>query len=116
MSTLKIEVTSVDVRRSEKPLARARAYVFEEGESIMDNLMNRHSRPVELYRMALQMALVDAGVEGAEELKMTWSQKAGCSCGCSPGFLIEGMPNKEVYVDVRLTYTKEKPAEVIRIA
>lgn len=31
-------------------------------------------------------------VEGAEEVKAKYSRKAGCSCGCSPGFVLEGLP------------------------
>jgi hypothetical protein len=49
---------------------KARVYIWEEGESIMDNF--------------LRDCLAERGVDVAE---LKWSQKAGCSCGCSPGFI-----------------------------
>ena len=59
----------------------SRIYVHAVGESIMDNLMNRRSRPYRMYREMLsdQPFMKDA----------RWSQRAGCSCPCSPGFIAD---------------------------
>lgn len=32
--------------------------------------------------------------------KVIWSKKAGCSCGCSPGFLITGKSGFNIFVKV----------------
>lgn len=32
------------------------------------------------------------------DTKVVWSDKAGCSCGCSPGFLITGQKGFDIYV------------------
>lgn len=73
----------------------AKVYVFPEGESILQSLRNRFSRPQQAYREAvgpsLEKALRERGFlpEGTP-FKMAWSQKAGCACGCSPGFIVKG--------------------------
>ncbi len=32
--------------------------------------------------------------------KPRFSRTAGCSCGCSPGFIVEGDVGKEIFIDV----------------
>lgn len=36
------------------------------------------------------------------ETKIKWSNKAGCGCGCSPGFIISNRYNIEYFVSVEL--------------
>jgi hypothetical protein len=62
-----------------------RIYVSEVGESVFENLENRFGRPVKEYRAAVLEALKSIGIT---DHKVSWSQKAGCSCGCSPGFIL----------------------------
>jgi hypothetical protein len=62
-----------------------RIYVGEVGESVFENLNNRFGRPVNEYRAAVLEALTSIGIT---DHKVAWSQKAGCSCGCSPGFIL----------------------------
>jgi hypothetical protein len=62
-----------------------RIYVGEVGESVFENLDNRFGRPVKEYRAAVLEALTSIGIT---DHKLAWSQKAGCSCGCSPGFIL----------------------------
>jgi hypothetical protein len=59
--------------------SKSRIYVWERGETIMQNLLNRRNRPTKLYRELLKD---EQFMDGAR-----WSQTAGCSCGCSPGFI-----------------------------
>ena len=92
-----IEVTGG--RFSYKP----KIYIWPEGESLLDNLMNRNSRPIKAYRKAMESALDSMGVDRSK-LYIKWSQKAGCSCGCSPGFIVNGwdlkLHQKDLYVTV----------------
>lgn len=69
---------------------KSRMYVWVEGENILENLENRHSRPTQVYRELLAPVFQMLGVE-----KARWSQKAGCSCGCSPGFILD----RKVFID-----------------
>jgi len=96
----RLKVTSIEQRdrdwrdREEK----VRVYIFPEGEGVFSNLINRHDRPHKLYRAeVMPKVLEDLGLEPTA--KYRWSQKCGCSCGCSPGFIISGdFRRLDVYV------------------
>jgi len=78
-----------------------RAYVFAKGESILENLMNRRSRPIHVYRAALAVMLEQLNMDPALADSARWSQKAGCGCGCSPGFVIPSLVGRySLYCDV----------------
>ena len=81
--------------------ARARVYIFAEGESILANLVNRTTRPHKVYRdRVLPTVYAYLGLD-PREYKMRWSKHAGCSmCPCSPGFIIEGQHRYDVFVTV----------------
>jgi hypothetical protein len=69
--------------------SKPRVYVYPAQETIMENLANRRSRPLNTYRAALRKGLSELGVD-LSRVDYKWSQKAGCSCGCSPGFIVDG--------------------------
>ena len=83
--------------------AKTRVYVYPSGETIMENLMNRRSRDLNTYRAALRKGLSEIGVD-LSRVDYKWSQKAGCSCGCSPGFIVDGwdsaISGKNVWVEI----------------
>lgn len=64
-----------------------RFYVGPAGESVLANLVYRASRPVKVYRKAATAALEAMNLT---DRKLEWSRTAGCSCGCSPGFILIG--------------------------
>jgi hypothetical protein len=71
-----------------------RVNVWPEGENLLENMANRFDRPQKLYRAVAKQALADLGITGT----LRWSQKAGCSCGCSPGFILRvesGWPEQD---------------------
>jgi hypothetical protein len=62
-----------------------RMYVSVEDETVLDNLANRKRRPYDVYKKMLR----SSGVGAVLDLNgLRWSQKAGCSCPCSPGFVL----------------------------
>ncbi len=67
--------------------SKPQIYVHPKGESIFENLCFRHDRPHQVYRQAIPAAL--EALELPPGIKVRWSQKAGCSCGCSPGFIVQ---------------------------
>ena len=71
-------------------------YVSPKSESVFANLVNRFSRPVKLYRAAMKQALSDLGVDA----KAYWSQRAGCSCGCSPAFILDKALGYDIFVSI----------------
>lgn len=84
---LKIVHTSIGQRDRYSRNRYPRLYVFPENESVLENLLGgRHNRPVALYRKALPAIFKELGLP--EDTKASWSQYAGCSCPCSPGFIL----------------------------
>ena len=64
-----------------------RVYVWADDESIMEQFVNRRFRPTKVYREAVLEEFRSRGIEvNANEVR--WSQKAGCACPCSPGFVL----------------------------
>lgn len=90
--------------------ARARMYFHTVGETILENLMERRNRPTELYRGVMAQVLAQAGLH--PDTKVFWSQKAGCGCGCSPGFVIKDHSRFDVWVDVQQILNTGEKAEL----
>ena len=79
-------------RRTVKP---SRLYVCLP-ETILENLENRRNRDVAVMRSHARIGIqmLNELPAGEAQLdvrgtKLRWSQKAGCNCGCSPGFILE---------------------------
>lgn len=67
--------------------ARARVYIHIDGESILQNLQDRRIRPYNVYKKeVLPLLAAQLGFD-VSTLDLRWSQRAGCSCPCSPGFV-----------------------------
>jgi hypothetical protein len=104
-----IQIVKAEVRnnRYKESNKKGRLYFFIERESVLNNLMDRRSRPYNEYRKKISDALQIAGVskEHAEEVakKAGWSQTAGCSCGCSPGFIDKTyvLYGKEAFITIK---------------
>ena len=92
------EITKRDheVRRLQSR-SKTRVFVWPKGESIMENLQNRRNRP---HTAMKPFALRAAEALGVQVESISWSQNAGCSCGCSPGFVVKGdhRPGFDVHV------------------
>jgi len=111
MQIEKIEIRTADVSKAKtweatraayKEMRQAaRVYIFPKGETIWQNLENRRQRPHTTFRKEVMPAvLAEMGLPA--NTKIRWSQYAGCSCPCSPGFIIDDVHGKTVFVDVTL--------------
>jgi len=69
--------------------SRPRVYVHVAGDTVLADFACRFDRPHKVYRTFLPAILAAIGADGA---KANWSQKAGCSCGCSPAFILKDVP------------------------
>lgn len=96
MTQVNIEVhrAQLDRRYRQK---KTRVYFSHNDETIYDNLMNRRARPVDVYKTYLRAVSDNLGIT-ARMAKFRWSQKAGCGCGCSPGFICDEDYGKDVWV------------------
>jgi hypothetical protein len=67
--------------------AKPRIYVWAQNEeTILENLENRKRRPHKIWRKGVKEAFAEVGLSFDFD-GMVWSQYAGCSCPCSPGFV-----------------------------
>ena len=101
---MKMQATKIDIRSRDNVsykdwVKQTRIYVWPQGESLMDNLMNRKQRPFAQYKKEVIPSVLEAMGLPADT-KVRWSQYAGCSCPCSPGFVVDGDSRRDVYVDV----------------
>jgi hypothetical protein len=86
---------------------KPRIYATQPSLDIAEDLMNRTRRPFRQWRKLVITALEESGL-GIDTTRMGWDQHAGCSCGCSPGFVLDnhnsvvvgdmGFHNYDVYV------------------
>lgn len=83
--TCRLGSLTLDIREHGDYGVAPRLYVDIEDETIFDNLANRTRRPYNIYKTAIWSSelpqVFDLG-------KLSWSQYAGCSCPCSPGFIL----------------------------
>jgi len=102
---MEVKVTTQFVRqqRGARYAQKTRVYVHPTEETVLENFKNRRSRPLNTYREALRTGLSALGVD-LSRVDYKWSQKAGCSCGCSPAFIVDGwdaaIAGKDVWVEI----------------
>lgn len=81
-------------RKGEPYRSYNKAYIWVSRESVMDNLINRHSRPHKFYRDNVLPEILKQVVVQNPELQVStnvkdwaWRSRCGCKCPCSPGFI-----------------------------
>lgn len=85
-------------RASDRPDGHSIVYVGVDGEDIVEQLTTRRQRPYQALRPIVKAELEKRGIKG----KLRWSQHAGCSCPCSPGFLIlNGDTGKDYWITIK---------------
>jgi hypothetical protein len=78
---------------------KSRLYINTKNETILENLANRRSRPTQVYKSILPDIFQALGVPVKP---VRWSQYAGCTCPCSPGFIIEGDYGMDYWITVEM--------------
>ena len=74
------------INRARKPII----YFWPSKETTQENLVNRRNRPYKEWKKLIPQVLEQLNIENPG-YKWTWSQYAGCSCPCSPGFIPSNM-------------------------
>lgn len=66
----------------------SRCYVAtSDSFNVLEDLENRQRRPHQVWKPLVLDVLKRIGVEPDQ---VNWNQRAGCTCGCSPGFILRG--------------------------
>lgn len=102
-----MNVSNVEVRMTTKKRYRpGRMYFNVANETVLEDLINRRSRPYNEFRKLFPVVrdkLKEMGYDtdiGGKE-KVRWSQYAGCTCPCSPGFILDSvMFGRNIFVTV----------------
>ncbi len=86
-----LEIPGATVRINERRYQRGSEYnasprmYVDINDTLFENLLNRTRRPYNVYKTLIHETdlhkYIDLG-------KLQWSQHAGCSCPCSPGFIL----------------------------
>jgi hypothetical protein len=93
---------------------KTRLYLWPEGEEVIENfLVGRHTRPVALYRLALPAIFKELQIG---PYKAIWSQKAGCSCGCSPAFILDARLGYDIFATVKYEQPPLTPEQAATVA
>lgn len=115
----KVRIVKVEVVQAAETLYRRKpvtVYFDWSDDTIASNLaVSRHERPLRAFKavwpLAMALAARQLDEQGLkwvadvvrDELKRrkpTFSRKAGCSCGCSPGFKMRDVTGFTVHVEV----------------
>ena len=86
--------------------SKPRIYIWPDDWKVMDDFITRAEgiKNNDVYKTARKDGTLDeilkrAGLEGG---KVGFSRAAGCSCGCSPGFIVNGVrKGMDVFVNVQ---------------
>lgn len=91
---------SVSVDRSEEGdinASRSIIYFIINGPTVMQEINEKKGKYYNVFRKEV-LPTVFKKAKLPLDTKVIWSDKAGCSCGCSPGFLITGQKGFDIYV------------------
>ena len=110
MQEMNIHVKSKEMRWEERRRSPggnklSRVYIDVEDETILEHLENRRSRPYTLYKKHIMPKVLEL-LGLPEDTEVYWSQYAGCSCPCSPGFVIKG--GQSYNLDIWVTVTGDQ--------
>jgi predicted DNA-binding WGR domain protein len=98
-----------DVRTRPAEKEDGRIYLFYTDnvmQSFHDRYDGTHALLGQLFRPLVPVVL--AKIKKPTDLTVRWSQYAGCSCPCSPGFIVKGL-DVDVYVDLASKESDKPP-------
>jgi hypothetical protein len=77
-------------------------FIHHDDETLAENLVNRRDRPRDFYRKYVLPKVIQQ-LNLREGTKARWSQYAGCSCPCSPGFILsdDGLYKTDIHVSLK---------------
>lgn len=76
---------------------KTRVYFDIKDKTIMSNITKKGYWPYDEYRKMLPEVFEKSNLKIQ---KASWSRRAGCSCGCHPGFILDEDKGHSVYVTI----------------
>jgi len=98
--------------KTKERFGNTRIFVFFEGEPIAlpgqaranytDDIRDTKTKRIAYKALRQVMKDLNPNAEPVSLKQIAFSRKAGCSCGCSPGFIVKGLTCwTDLYVDVK---------------
>ena len=89
----------IDKHPKDRRKVLPRVFVWGADESVLENMANRRHRPYSVWRKEILPEVWER--LGLTNVKVRWSQYAGCTCPCSPGFIVtSGYGGQDLHVSV----------------
>lgn len=111
LNTMKIKSFSIEKeynRKGEPHKHKNKMYIFPSGETLLENLENRRSRPYQVYKKEVIPMLMTKlekkypqHYKELKEAKWSWNKNCGCSsCPCSPGFVSDILGAYSIQIEI----------------
>ena len=100
--TLVVESVPIKVEVSDRFDAeynKPRIFFFPKNENVVENFDKRFNSPQDTWKKMGKAVLKQLKYPGVDVL---FSQYAGCSCGCSPGLIVDLHEHRCIFVDYNL--------------
>lgn len=111
---MKIEILNIQVQNARK-VEKCRMYLFPENFNVGDNFLSRVSgkkiTETTFYKNSVLPKVIEFLKKNdpvlyyeIKDSKWGWSKRAGCDCGCSPGFVSQNIKNRnELFVHYKVS-------------
>lgn len=107
----KVDLRPFEKRQNEPRKNKNKMFIFIEGETVVDNLLQRRTRPYNDYKKNIIPLVMDYikdmlpnHYNELKDAKWHWDQMCGCSvCPCSPGFYTDSDGRTTIYVNVTIS-------------
>lgn len=112
---LQINIKSIKVTENNKSRSTcSKMYVFTDTpNALLKNLLGDEV-PWEMWKTSIVPHIVEK--LQLEPTDISWSRKAGCSCGCSPGFILKGTNTpKRIFVHIDYTQMGDPSEDAVEV-
>lgn len=114
ITRLNVKYESYSSRKNEPYRSANKLYIWPEGETVLENLVNRRFRPTDFYKKEIiPVVMKQLQEQFPEQAKCIgkenwgWRAKCGCSmCPCSPGF-VQASSHGQITISVSVKFEEK---------
>jgi len=114
---MRLQIVKISKRRNKSrryPRPKSRIYCWFENDSVLDHLVRRRNMPTKLLRQIIPSVFEKLDID--PKMSFRWSQKAGCKCGCSPGFILSDYSEYDIFLTVKFVAEDAKESRLVNAA